>query len=35
MVELDELPNRVFKELSEVGGNWQLFTVWAQKKDIA
>ena len=29
--ELDELPNRLLKELNETGGYWQLFTIWAQK----
>jgi hypothetical protein len=30
--ELDTLPDRVLKELNEVGGYWQFFTIWGRKK---
>ncbi|EHK98558.1 hypothetical protein M7I_5648 [Glarea lozoyensis 74030] len=31
--ELDTLPERVLKELNEVGGYWQFFTIWGRKED--
>jgi len=30
--QIGELPKRVYDELNEVGGFWQIFTIWAHKK---